>query len=74
MYDLKRLGIGRNHSIDDFMSLVEMRKKTMLCRKIEVFLKPLLKRGLGVRGYRWFREKSSDVMQWKAGRRGGGPC
>jgi peptidoglycan/xylan/chitin deacetylase (PgdA/CDA1 family) len=70
MYDLKRLGIGRNHSLDDFVGLVEMRKKAMLLRRIEVFLKPIVKRGLGVKRYRWFREKSSDVIQWRAKRRG----
>lgn len=57
LYDLKRLGIKGYISMSDFVSLLEIKGKACFYRHIEVFLKSLFKRILGIDRYRWIRNR-----------------
>ncbi len=56
-YDLKRLGIKGYLSMSDFMSFLEMRGSVCFYRHVEVFLKSLVKKGLGIDRYCWIRDR-----------------
>lgn len=57
LYDLKRLGVKGYFPLSDFISLIEMRGKSALYRQMEVPLKTFFKKTLGVKGYKWIRNK-----------------
>lgn len=56
-YELKRLGIKGYLSMSNFVSLIEMRGRASFYKRVEVPLKSLLKRGLGIDRYHWVRNR-----------------